>query len=145
MPDLRFERDLDISAPDLWDFITTTEGLLKWWGPEGVTVPEYDMDFTRTGPWYSVMVGGSGQRYKVSGMVTDVRPKRSVSYTWAWHDEADKRGTESRVRMSVSELGADRSRFVLEHLGLADSEAAGKHDEGWTSCLKKMESVLAPV
>ncbi len=144
MADLRLERDLDVTLDRLWEFISTPEGLIQWWGPEGLTVPDHNLDFTRLGPWHSVMVGAEGQRYKVSGQVTHVRPKTSVGFTWAWHDEADRRGPESHVTLALEPLAGDRTRLVLDHVDLPDAEAAQRHEEGWTSCLKKLERQLAP-
>ena len=52
-------------------------------GPRGMHVPEHNLDFSRTGPWYSVMQNAEGQTYKVSGHVTHVDPPNSVGFTWA--------------------------------------------------------------
>jgi len=142
MPDLHLQRDLPIAVADLWRFITTPEGLLSWWGPEGMTVPEHALDFTRTGPWFSVMVGSAGQRHKVSGEVTSVRDGQSVGFTWAWHDEADQRGPESHVTLSIAPLGVGRSRLTLNHVDLPEG-AGDAHEEGWTSCLRKLERQFA--
>lgn len=144
MPDLRLTRDLDATLDEMWDFITTPAGLLQWWGPEGLSVPEHALDFSREGPWFSVMSGSEGQRYKVSGQVTHVRPQTSVGFTWAWHDEADRRGPESHVTLGLEPLGPGRVRLVLDHVGLPDDEAAQRHTEGWTSSLKKLERRFAP-
>ena len=145
MPDLRLERDLDVSPDELWTFISAPEGLIQWWGPEGVTIPDHNLDFTRLGPWHSVMIGSEGKRYKVTGQVTHVRPKTSVGFTWAWHDEDDARGPESHVTLSIEPIGSDRARLVLDHMELPDDEAARHHNEGWISCLKKLERQFAPV
>ena len=60
-------------------------------------VPLHDLEFTRLGPWFSVMQNPEGGQYKVSGHVTHIDPPNSVGFTWAWHDKADARGTESHV------------------------------------------------
>lgn len=140
MADIRLERKLPVPVDRLWQLLTETRELLRWWGPEGITVPEdeHALDFTRAGPWYSVMVNAEGQRFKVSGEVTHLDPPRELRLTWGWHDDDDARGHESVVTLTVTpaEGGA---RLVLEHRDLADDEAAERHTEGWASSLDRLE------
>ncbi len=142
MTDLRIERDFPVSPQRLYDWISTPEKLLQWWGPEGMHVPIHDLDFTRTGPWYSVMQNGEGQQYKVSGHVTHVDPPRSVGFTWAWHDDEDQRGDESHVTFTVeaTPMGA---RLILDHRDLGDDERSARHEEGWTSTLRKLAAHIS--
>lgn len=143
MTDLRFERDFSADAETVFAFVTQTENLLKWWGPEGMTVPEHDLDFTRPGPWSSVMMSADGQRYKVTGEVIDVDPPKSVEFTWGWHDENDHRAHDSLVRFEIHPAGTGKTRFVLIHSGLADEESAKNHEMGWTSSLRKLERLAS--
>lgn len=141
MAELRLKREFKLSADDLFQWISTSDRLLRWWGPEGVHVPEGDMDFSKTGPWFSVMENSEGQQYKVSGQVTHVKPPHSVSLTWAWHNEKDERGEESHVTFTV-ETTSGGSRLILEHVDLADDERAANHERGWTSSLRKLTELL---
>lgn len=137
MTDLRLERTFRCSADTLFAFVTEPARLLEWWGPEGMHVPEGTLDFTREGPWDSVMQSAEGQRFKVSGQVTKVDPPHSVGFTWAWHDETGQRGAESHVTLTVKPDG-DGSRLVLDHRGLAGDDAAQSHEKGWSSSLDKL-------
>jgi uncharacterized protein YndB with AHSA1/START domain len=142
MTDLKIERNFAADARTVFAFVTQTRHLLKWWGPEGMTVPEYDLDLTKPGPWSSVMMNADGQRYKVTGEVLEVDPPRSVEFTWGWHDENDLRGHDTSVRFEVHPEGSG-TRFVLIHTGLADEESARNHEMGWTSSLNKLERLAA--
>ncbi|KUJ84125.1 hypothetical protein AVO45_18265 [Ruegeria marisrubri] len=141
MADLRLERDFPVSPETLFAWISDGPRLLQWWGPEGMHVPEHDLDFSRTGPWFSVMENGEGQRFKVSGQVTHVKPPVSVGFTWAWHDENDKRGDESHVTFTV-EATDSGARLVLDHRDLGDDEIGRSHEKGWTSSLRKLVAAL---
>ena len=141
MTDLRLEREFPLPPERLFGWISTAERLLQWWGPEGMHVPEGDLDFSRTGPWYSVMTNGEGQRYKVSGQVTHVDAPHSLGFTWAWHDEQDVRGEESHVTFTVLPT-ASGSRLVLDHRELGDDERSASHERGWTSSLRKLAGLL---
>lgn len=139
MNDLVLERILPGSVERVFDLVTRREHLLTWWGPEGMTVPEERLDFTRTGPWHSVMVSPDGQRFKVSGQVTSVKAPNLVAFTWGWHDEAGQRGTESHVTIEIAAAGPGKSRLTLRHAGLPDKAARDAHGEGWKSSLDKLE------
>lgn len=142
MTDLRLERRFACPPDMLFAFVTEPAHLLDWWGPEGMHVPEGRLDFTREGPWDSVMQSAEGQRFKVSGQVTKVDPPHSVGFTWAWHDEADRRGAESHVTLTITPDGTG-SRLVLDHRGLGDDEVAQNHEAGWTSSLTKLGRLAA--
>lgn len=139
MTDVVLERILPAAVERVFDFVTRRENLLTWWGPEGMSLPEEQLDFTRPGPWFSVMQGAEGQRYKVSGQVTSVRPPNLVAFTWGWHDENDRRGHESHVTIEISEAGPGKSRLRLSHARLPDQDARDRHAQGWTSSLRKLE------
>jgi len=140
MSELRIERIFAADPETVFAFVTQTGHLLKWWGPEGMSVPEHDLDFTRTGPWSSVMVGGEGNRHKVTGEVISIDPPNSVEFTWGWHDDDDdQRGHGSKVRFEISGDGNGGTKFLLIHSGLADDESVKNHNMGWTSSLVKLE------
>ncbi|WP_372885709.1 SRPBCC domain-containing protein [Shimia sp.] len=143
MTDLRLEREFAVSPERLFAAVTSRADLLRWWGPEGMDVPEETLDFTTTGPWFSVMRNGDGQRYKVSGEVTHVTPPKSVGFTWAWHDDTDRRGAESHVTFTIEETPRG-ARLVIDHRALGDDEISANHETGWTSSLNKLGALLGP-
>ncbi len=143
MSDLRIERNFDADPETVFAFVTQTDNLLKWWGPEGMSVSDYKLDFSTSGPWTSTMVNAEGGKYKVSGEVISTDPPHSVEITWAWHDENDERGHESRVRFEVKPNSSGGTAFALIHTGLADEESTQNHTMGWTSSLRKLERMAA--
>ena len=143
MAHLTLERVFDAAPDRVFAFVSKTEHLLKWWGPEGLFVPEHELSFERTGPWMSVMQNQDGQRYKVSGQVTHVDPPNSVGFTWAWHDENDKRGIESHVTIKLVPAQGGGTSLRLDHIDLPDEEAAKNHEMGWASSFNKLQAQLA--
>lgn len=141
MADLTLTRHFNAAPEKVFAFITETRHLLKWWGPEGMDVPEHNLSFTRTGPWMSVMRGTGGQRMKVSGHVTHVDPPHSVGFTWAWHDEEDRPGVESHVTIRLVPSQAGGTELQIAHVDLPQ-EAAESHEQGWSSKLGKLERLL---
>ncbi len=143
MSELVITREFGAPQEKVFAYISQTRHLLEWWGPEGMHVPEHDLCFDRRGPWMSVMMNDQGQRYKVSGQVTHVDPPNSVGFTWAWHDEDDKRGEESHVTIRLTPGADGGTLFELRHVDLPDDEAAANHEQGWTSSLRKLERLAA--
>ena len=142
MPTLTMERDFDAAPERVFAFVSQTEHLLKWWGPEGLHVPEHQLSFERTGPWMSVMQNAEGQRFKVSGQVTHVDPPNSVGFTWAWHDENDMRGVESHVTIRLVPAQKGGTQLQLSHVDLPE-ESAESHEDGWSSTFRKLAALLA--
>jgi uncharacterized protein YndB with AHSA1/START domain len=142
MAEVKLERLLNAPIDRVFAFVTEPGNLAKWWGPEGMTLPDAHLDFRRKGEWHSVMMNAEGQRYKVSGQVTHVRPPHSVGFTWAWHDDTDKRGEESHVTITLAETADGKTAFTLTHAQLI-GEAALNHEQGWTSSLRKLERLAA--
>ncbi|MEM9549625.1 MAG: SRPBCC domain-containing protein [Pseudomonadota bacterium] len=141
MSELVLERHFPAAPDRVFAFISKTEHLLKWWGPESMTVPEHDLAFDRLGPWFSVMVNAQGDRYKVSGQVTHVDAPHSVGFTWAWHDEDDVRGVESHVTIKLVPAQKGGTDFTLTHVDLPSDDVAANHQQGWTSSLRKLEAL----
>lgn len=83
MSELKIERNFAVDPETVFTFVTQTRHLLKWWGPEGMTLPEHALDLSRPGPWSSVMMSAEGQRYEVTGEVVAVKNPQSVEFTWA--------------------------------------------------------------
>ena len=141
MAGLSLERNFPVAPEVLFAWVSDGEKLLQWWGPEGMHVPEHDLDLSRLGPWFSVMENGEGQQYKVSGQVTHVNPPMSLGFTWGWHDGDDVRGVESHVTFTVVETAAG-SKLIVDHRDLPDDEIGARHAEGWNSTLNCLETHL---
>lgn len=141
MSDLKITRRFRAGIDHVFRYVSETEHLLKWWGPEGLSVPVHRLDFTKPGPWMSEMHAPDGRVFKVSGQVTRVEAPKLVGFTWAWHDETDTRGHESHVMIELATDG-DETIFTLIQTGLADDGSANSHDEGWTSSLRKLEALF---
>lgn len=142
MVDVRLEREFGVSPEKLFRFVSGAKELMQWFGPEGVSVPDNDLDFSREGPWFAVMSNADGPFAKVSGHVTHVDPPRSVGFTWAWHDEDDQRGDETHVTFTV-EATAKGARLIVDHREFATEDAAAAHNRGWESSLNCIAAVIA--
>ena len=49
MSELKIERVFAADAETVFDFVTNTDHLMKWWGPEGVHIGDGNLDLSRPG------------------------------------------------------------------------------------------------
>lgn len=139
------ERVMPASATRVFEMISQPQNMVRWWGHDGMIVPEHNLDFSRPGPWHSIMESPDGRRRMVSGEVTEVDPPRLISFTWAWHDggPGGPRETETRVTIEISDEGENRAKMILRHFDLGTDSARAGHTKGWLSIFDKLEKGLA--
>ncbi|HSS63842.1 MAG TPA: SRPBCC domain-containing protein, partial [Gammaproteobacteria bacterium] len=78
-------------------------------------------------------------RHVTRGVYREVVPNRKVVFTWQWE------GTDNETLVTV-QLRAKSPReteLTLKHERFADSATRDHHDDGWTRCLSKLESLYA--
>ncbi|MFT4716790.1 MAG: hypothetical protein ACI8YI_001276 [Paracoccaceae bacterium] len=143
MAEVKIERRLIAPIEKVFDFVSRGEHLVKWWGPEGMSIPVYTLDFTKPGPWHSEMQNDDGAKFTVSGQVTHVTAPNSIGFTWAWHDENNQRGNESHVTLTLVANEDGTTSLTLHHQQLASAELAENHTQGWTSSMRKLERMTA--
>jgi uncharacterized protein YndB with AHSA1/START domain len=142
--DLSIEKPIPLPPGRVYDLVTAPDNLPSWWGPEGVMLGEVNLDFSRPGPWSSVMIEPESGGHRVSGEVLHVTPGKAVELSWAWHDrESGERGHESRVRLSVRPDGHGGTILSMIQTGLPDAESARLHHEGWASSLSRITPLFA--
>lgn len=143
--DLTIQKPLRLAPDRAFLLVTRPEYLPFWWGPRGITLGEHNLDFTRTGPWSSVMIEAEAGSHRVSGEVLSVSEGEAVELSWAWHDrQTGERGHESVVILSVLDDGSGSTILTMQQTGLPDSESARLHREGWTSSLDRLDELIAP-
>jgi uncharacterized protein YndB with AHSA1/START domain len=141
MSDLRLEREFPVSQVRLFQVVTTHAELLNWWLPDGFTMPDEHLDFTREGSWHVAMISAEGKVFKVSGQVTKVQASEMVGFTWGWHDEDGVRGAESHVTFTIQQT-ATGAKLIIDHRELPTDEVAADHTTGWGKMFARIERHL---
>src|SRR3954465_11543286 len=87
----QFERILDAPKEQVWKVWTDPKLVAKWWGPNGVTIPECEIDARVGGKIYIVMLAGEamgpykGTRWPMKGVFTAVERFSRLTYeAHAW-------------------------------------------------------------
>lgn len=142
MSDAVIERHFKQTPDMVFRFLSQSDHILQWFGPDKGSVPDYSLNLGELGPWHAKMLGSNGQKYHVSGEVTSVDEPNFIEFSWGWSDEDGNRGHESNVRFEVSVADQGGTNFKLTHKDLPDEESAQNHVLGWTSNLERLEKLV---
>jgi uncharacterized protein YndB with AHSA1/START domain len=135
---LRIDRNYPVTPEQLFAYVTETESLLEWWGPEGTTAIEADLDLGKLGPWSLVLQTPRGP-FTMRGVVKSVAPPRAVEFTMNVPAEG---APDSLVRFEIEPDGKGGANFALIQSEITDEMVEmGKH--GWVSTLARLEKLIA--
>lgn len=141
MATLRMERTFSAPPEKVFAFITHMDNLLQWWGPEGTTIAEHQLDFSRLGDWSAVMVSPGGEGQKVGGSVIAIDPPNFVELTLRFMMQ-DGDGPESTIRFDTKPTPSGGTQFLLTQTGLEEQHIADMRDKGWASALQRLENLI---
>jgi uncharacterized protein YndB with AHSA1/START domain len=115
--------------------------LVKWWGPEGFTVPSLHFD-PRAGATYRIeMQPPEGDAFQLTGEFREVDPPARLAFTFAWEDP-DPDDVENEVVLSFRDLGESTEVYLVQAPFQTDARRA-LHRDGWTDSFDKLERVLS--
>ena len=101
---LTISRVIATSPEKLFDAWTTPETILRWWGPEGSSVSEHELDIRVGGGWSTTFLNPDGNRYACSGVYRVIDRPRRLAMTWAWMQPDGQRGHETVVDVSFDKV-----------------------------------------
>jgi glutathione S-transferase len=131
-----------IKAPRERVFAAWTEPsiMTQWSAPEGYLVQEAEVDLRVDGAFRVRMESPEGETHTAEGVYREVEPPRRLVYTWTWA-EGDAGMGETVVTVEFRDLD-DATAVVLTHEGFPDAAAREDHEQGWASCLNRLEGVF---
>jgi len=141
MGELKIERRFPVPPETVFAFITQTEHLVKWWGPQGMSLGNHNLDLTRPGDWFFELIDPTGTAHMISGVVTAVDPPRLVEFTMIVHAQDGPPSIDSVVRFEVSQTDSG-ALFVLTQTGLSHEDIVRGSTQGWVSTLSRLEDIL---
>ncbi|MEP3280413.1 MAG: SRPBCC domain-containing protein [Stappiaceae bacterium] len=137
---LRMTRQFNASPEQVYDAWTKPELLAKWWGPEGTTCPETDIDLREGGKWRTVMAHADGRHHECSGQYRLLDRPRHLVLTWSWKQEDGRQGHETEIDIHLEPSGTGTLMTFVQKV-FAETEHRDMHNQGWTSsfdCLEKI-------
>jgi len=121
---------------------TEPERIVRWWGPQGFTVPFCEMDVRPGGAWRVCMRSPDGTDHWVRGVYREIVEPERLAFSWAWEDADGNPRENTLVTLSFAEEG-ERTRITLHHAGFETVTGRDEHQGGWTSCLERLPDYLA--
>lgn len=138
---LRLTRVLQADPATVFRAWTEPDQLRHWSCPEGASITDVDVDLRVGGRYRIRMRGADGQVHTAFGVYREIaRPHRLV-YTWDW-EEADYAMGETLVTVEFAPRG-NATAVTLTHELFPAAEAKTSHEEGWASCLNRLERLVA--
>ena len=116
---------------------TTPDQMKVWACPEYATLENVEIDLRVGGGYLLDMKTDEGPRYTAFGTYREIDAPNRIVYTWDWKQEEHAVG-ETLVTVEFNAVG-DATEILLTHDLFPSVEAKAGHEEGWGSCLTKLE------
>lgn len=138
-PSLTMKRRLNAAPAEVYRAWTDPDLLMRWFGPENVTMHEAEVDLRIGGTYRIVMLEDNGERHQVSGAYQEIVENERLVFSWAWVTTPER---VSRVTVTFRPDG-DGTILTLLHEQFFDEAALRGHTHGWTGSLVKLEALFA--
>ncbi|MGH7539009.1 MAG: SRPBCC family protein [Gemmatimonadales bacterium] len=136
---LRLARTIAAPRETVFRAWTDPKALRHWAAPGDGTAPLAEVDL-RVGGRYRIHIQAPDDTvHKVTGVYQAVDPQRRLVYTWFW--ETGPEQGDTLVTVEFHERGGATEVIQLERFPSA--AVRDGHEEGWTSCLRKLSLVFA--
>ena len=139
---LRISRIIPAPVEKVFEAWTKPEILSRWAAPEGINHISYDVDLRVGGAYTLVMRNDEGALHTAIGEYREIDPPNRLVYTWDWKEDGYRMDVETLVTVELKPVGG-ATEVLLTHELFPAEEAVAGHNEGWTSCLNRLESLLA--
>jgi uncharacterized protein YndB with AHSA1/START domain len=151
--ELELERTYDVSPETIWQAWINPAILKQWWGPNGVSITECEVDPRVGGKFYIVMEAGEamgqykGTKWPMMAEFTVVEPNLKLSYTaQAWTEGAKEETTiDQTTDITLADEGGKtkvKVKAVIYKAGLKAGMAAEGMEYGFTQQLEKLNNFL---
>ncbi len=135
---LLIERVFDAPPELVWRAWTEAEHFARWYGPEGFTVPECEIDFRVGGRYSLTMRSPDGWEMRNTGVYQEIVFLEHFVATMEaeLHDD-------TLLTVTLEDLGDGRTKLTLRQDGWADADMAAGAGGGWAQAFDKLATELA--
>lgn len=143
-------RTFNLPLATVWKAWTDPESCKKWWGPEGYSCPDCNIDFKVGGKYLNAMQGPDGKKIWSTGTYKEIIPLKKIVNTDSFADSDGNVVPASYYKMpgdwdmelivTVEFEEVDgKTNMRLQHVGLPP-DINNDCMEGWQSMFDKLES-----
>jgi uncharacterized protein YndB with AHSA1/START domain len=137
---LSMHRVLPAPRAVVYEAMTNPRELAKWWGPNGFSCPEVEIDPRVGGGYRIAMQPPEGDPFHLHGEFREVDPPSRLAYTFIW-DPPDPDDRETVAELSLEDRG-HQTEVVFTQGEFATEERRALHDGGWSDSFEKLERLL---
>lgn len=137
---LRLARVIKASPDSVFRAWTEPDQLKHWSAPDGYAVVSADVDLRVGGRYRLRMESPEGTTHTAYGTYREIRRPERLVYTWSWEEQDDHEIGETVVTVEFRDRKGS-TEVVLVHEGFPTDEDRGNHEQGWTSCLERLETL----
>ena len=138
---LRLTRVIKATPAIVFAAWTEPAQLRAWSCPEGMDLADVQVDLRVGGHFLMDMRGAEGDHHTAYGEYREIDPPRRLVYTWDWKQEGDAMG-ETLITVEFSAHG-DHTEVVMTHEKMPSIEMRDAHNQGWSSCLDRLEKIFS--
>ena len=136
-PELVMTRVFDAPRALVWKVWTTPEHLMRWFGPDGFTVPSCHIDLRPGGAFTFLFRGPDGNQFPSDGEYLDVEPPSRLVWKAVIHG-----GLEVWTEVKLEEEGG-KTRLTVHQKFSFESPATRGAPFGWAQTLDHLRDFLA--
>jgi uncharacterized protein YndB with AHSA1/START domain len=137
---LRISRVVRADRETVFRAWTEADRLKQWAAPEGFSVVATEVDLTVGGRYRIQMQSPDGEHHTAAGTYRAIERPLRLCYTWQWEEGGYDVG-ETLVTVEFNDLGGS-TEIVLTHELFPTNDAKEAHEQGWASCLNRIEAMF---
>jgi uncharacterized protein YndB with AHSA1/START domain len=130
---------VDAQRERIFRALTESAELARWWGPQGFTMAEIDLDLRVGGGYRFTMQPPRGDRFHLAGEFLEIEPPHRLVYTFGY-EEPDPDDRQTVVALSLEEAG-HATAVSLSQGEFATAARLELHRSGWTDSLDKLRAL----
>jgi uncharacterized protein YndB with AHSA1/START domain len=144
MTSITLVRRIRARPATVFNALTTSEGIARWWGPDAGPVLLSECDARVGGRFRLRFRKLDGTEHETTGEYLEVVNPRRVVMTWEWifGGEPDVRGQVSRIEIDLRPIETG-TELTFTHARLQTTISAEHHEWGWGGALDKLVRYLS--
>lgn len=137
--DLKIERRFDAAVAKVFRAWAEKDRLRRWWGPEGFTCEDLEMDFREGGAWSCTIVSATEGSHGMRGRYIRIVPNREIVMSFVWTSGDTP---ETMITVTFREEGGQTVQS-FHQVPFMSVTSRDSHFGGWTSLFVSEERYLA--
>ncbi len=137
---LRMNRRFKAPRERVFRAFTDLDVLRQWWGPEGMDLPQAELDPKVGGGYDFHMRNAEGGIHRVHGTYREISEPERLVFTWQW--VRDEPTAEMLVTLTFHDHGGETELELVQEK-MPDTDSVTAHQGGWTSSFDCLERHLS--